>query len=140
MILDIRRTVLVRAYVVTIVAAMCTCRHQCKALPHADRCSGLITLLLLAISIKAAFFMYNVDMAILAAPVATLFAFTTLRTALPGAPSGFGEHLTILDCIREAERYTTGAIIGTLLVLSVTFSTEALHQISLAPCLRSPAS
>ncbi|GJE91730.1 hypothetical protein PsYK624_078810 [Phanerochaete sordida] len=71
--LDIRRTVLVRAYVVTIIVAM-----------------WLITLLLLAISIKAALFMYNVDMAILVAPVATLFAFTTLRTALPGAPSGFG--------------------------------------------------
>ncbi|GJE91553.1 hypothetical protein PsYK624_077030 [Phanerochaete sordida] len=80
--LYIRRTALVRSYVVILVGAM-----------------WLITLCLLAISFKAAFFGYNVDVSILAAPVGTLFAFTTLRAAMPGAPAAFGANIDFVGTL-----------------------------------------
>ena len=33
---------------------------------------------------------YNVDVAVLVIPVTTLFAFTSLRGSMPGAPAAFG--------------------------------------------------
>jgi len=53
-------------------------------------CPGAISLVLLFITIKAMIFGYKVDVSVLLVPVATLFAFTTLRGSLPGVPSGFG--------------------------------------------------
>lgn len=87
--LYIRRTVLVKAYVIILVVAMCE-SSELHSVSQSHRYPGLIALLLLAISVRATFFQYEVDVTILAAPVATLFAFTTLRTAMPGSPSAFG--------------------------------------------------
>ncbi|GJE91726.1 hypothetical protein PsYK624_078770 [Phanerochaete sordida] len=106
--IDIKRTVLVRAYVVTIVIAM-----------------WLITLLLLVISIKAVFFRCEVDTTILAAPVATLFAFTTLRTAMPGSPSGFG---AIIDFVGTLPALATLIAITVLCLLHVLLRSKRLES------------
>ncbi|KAI0039646.1 hypothetical protein FA95DRAFT_1567053 [Auriscalpium vulgare] len=71
--LSITRGVLVKAYVMSIIIAM-----------------WIIDLMLVAISIRAVLFGYKTDSAILVVPIATLFAFTSLRSSMPGAPAAFG--------------------------------------------------
>lgn len=52
---------------------------------------GMITLTLLLVMVTSVFFGFRQKGEILVVPVATLFAFTQLRTSMPGAPDGFGE-------------------------------------------------
>ncbi|KDQ62017.1 hypothetical protein JAAARDRAFT_190715 [Jaapia argillacea MUCL 33604] len=62
----------------------------------------LVTLTFLAASIAVIFFRMAMPAAILALPVAALFAFTQLRSTLPGAPAGFGaiiDFVGILPCL-----------------------------------------
>ncbi|GJE91727.1 hypothetical protein PsYK624_078780 [Phanerochaete sordida] len=106
--LNIQRTVLVRAYVVTIILAM-----------------WLVTLLLLVIAIKAIFFRGKVDTTILAAPVATLFAFTSLRTAMPGAPSGFGAIIDFVGTLPTLATLITITVVCLLHVLLRSIGDEA---------------
>ena len=56
---------------------------------------GLITLTLLLVMVTSVFFGFRQKGEILVVPVATLFAFTQLRSSMPGAPDGFGEYLVI---------------------------------------------
>ncbi|KAI0315811.1 hypothetical protein OF83DRAFT_1173488 [Amylostereum chailletii] len=69
----ISRTWQVKAFVVLIFAAM-----------------WAIDLLLLAIAIRGVFFRYPMEATVLVIPVTSLFAFTSLRSAMPGAPAEFG--------------------------------------------------
>lgn len=55
------------------------------------RDAGLITLTLLLVMVTSVFFGFRQKGEILVVPVATLFAFTQLRSSMPGAPDGFGE-------------------------------------------------
>lgn len=89
----IHRATPIKLYVLIIIIALCTCftLHAHEVPAHTSLpLAGLITLLLLAISIKAVFFRYHVDVAVLMVPVGTLFAFTSLRTSMPGSPTSFG--------------------------------------------------
>ena len=67
-----------------------------------DASPGLVTLILLAATVAAAILCEVVAKEILAIPVATLFAFTSLRGTLPGAPTGFGK--------RQASNFVTAAV------------------------------
>ncbi|KAI0044311.1 hypothetical protein FA95DRAFT_1562371 [Auriscalpium vulgare] len=71
--LTVKRGVLVKAYVIIIVIAM-----------------WLIDLVLMAIAIKAVVYGYKIEASVLLVPVATLFAFSSLRASMPGAPTSFG--------------------------------------------------
>jgi hypothetical protein len=51
----------------------------------------MITLMLLLVMFTCVFFGFRQRGEVLVIPVATLFAFTQLRNSMPGAPSGFGE-------------------------------------------------
>ncbi|KDQ62018.1 hypothetical protein JAAARDRAFT_45428 [Jaapia argillacea MUCL 33604] len=62
----------------------------------------LVTLTFLAACIAVIFLRMAMPSAVLALPVATLFAFTQLRGTLPGAPAGFGaiiDFVGILPCL-----------------------------------------
>ncbi|TFY78783.1 hypothetical protein EWM64_g5230 [Hericium alpestre] len=50
----------------------------------------LVNLDLTAIMIKAVCFRYRMEPSVLVVPVSTLFAFTSLRGTMPGAPASFG--------------------------------------------------
>lgn len=77
--------------------------------------SGLVTLCLLAIMVKGVIMGRGQRVEILVVPVSALFAFTSLRDTMPGAPGSFGtptvRHITYssfeLTC-----GYSQGAIIG----------------------------
>ncbi|KAF5348056.1 hypothetical protein D9758_010006 [Tetrapyrgos nigripes] len=51
----------------------------------------LVTLILLLVMITSVFFGFRQKGEVLVVPVATLFAFVTLRQSMPGAPEGFGD-------------------------------------------------
>lgn len=53
--------------------------------------SGLITILFLWVATAALIWPANTVRELFAIPIATLFAFTSVRANLPGAPDGFGE-------------------------------------------------
>ncbi len=44
-------------------------------------------------------------------PVGTVFAFTQLRSTMPGAPEGFGT-LFLVDPILNADMYNPGDVLG----------------------------
>ncbi|KAI0308657.1 hypothetical protein OF83DRAFT_1160372, partial [Amylostereum chailletii] len=90
----ISRTWHVKAFVILIVGAMWT-----------------IDLLLLATTIRGVFFGYPIEAEVLVVPVSSLFAFTSLRSAMPGAPKDFG---TVID------------FVGTLPALTCLIITSAL--------------
>ncbi|KAI0044320.1 hypothetical protein FA95DRAFT_1562383 [Auriscalpium vulgare] len=71
--LVISRAALVKTYAIVAIMAMWS-----------------ITLCLVAIALKAVVFGHTMDSAALVVPAATLFAFTSLRSTLPGAPAQFG--------------------------------------------------
>ena len=52
--------------------------------------AGLVTLTFMAICVLNVFFGKGINNGVLVLPMGTLFAFTQLRSTLPGAPSGFG--------------------------------------------------
>ncbi|GJE91585.1 hypothetical protein PsYK624_077350 [Phanerochaete sordida] len=108
----IRRNPFVIAYVVILVITM-----------------WIITLLLLAIAIRSAFFRYKTDATILVAPVATLFAFTTLRTSMPGSPSSFG---AIIDFVGTLPSLTILVVIAIITLSQVLFKAKREHHISVA--------
>lgn len=69
----------------------------------------------MAIVLKAVAFGYQIEGTVLVVPVATLFAFTSLRTSLPGAPAAFGACLLTPmteNFITEVRFAVPGAIIG----------------------------
>ncbi|TFY74664.1 hypothetical protein EWM64_g9350 [Hericium alpestre] len=81
--------------------------------------TGLISLVFAVITIKCVLFGHGLEASILVIPVATLFAFTSLRAAMPGAPSGFGERdsASTVSSADLASLRTSGAIVdfvGTL--------------------------
>jgi hypothetical protein len=57
--------------------------------------SGIITLVFVASTITTAVFGYAQKVELLVIPVPLLFAFTQLRSTMPGAPNGFGNSLFI---------------------------------------------
>ncbi|PCH43610.1 hypothetical protein WOLCODRAFT_164581 [Wolfiporia cocos MD-104 SS10] len=62
----------------------------------------LITLTFIMACVTSVFFGKGIKGEVLVLPVATLFAFTQLRSSLPGAPSGFGAEIDfvgILPCL-----------------------------------------
>jgi hypothetical protein len=56
---------------------------------------GLVTIPFLYITLAAVLYEESVVKEMFAIPVASLFAFPSLRSNMPGAPEGFGEHLQI---------------------------------------------
>ena len=93
--LSVTRGVVVRVYAITIIVAICKwSRLQFKndrITLWTDGSVGLVTLMLLSATVATVILGRVVAKEILAIPVATLFAFTSLRGTLPGAPSGFGK-------------------------------------------------
>ncbi|KAI0044326.1 hypothetical protein FA95DRAFT_1597486 [Auriscalpium vulgare] len=95
--LSIKRAGLVKTYVIVVILAMWS-----------------ISLGLVVISLKAVVFGHATDSAVLVVPAATLFAFTGLRSTLPGAPAGFDFVgtlpaigfllLAVLPCLHELGR------------------------------------
>ncbi|KAI0745820.1 hypothetical protein C8Q76DRAFT_42158 [Earliella scabrosa] len=62
----------------------------------------LVTLTFMAICVLNVFFGKGINNGVLVLPMGTLFAFTQLRSTLPGAPSGFGaaiDFVGILPCL-----------------------------------------
>lgn len=83
--LTITRGLVIRLYSVLIVLAI-----------------WLVTLAFLATCVAVVFLGRPTSAAVLALPVGTLFAFTQLRSTLPGAPAGFGadiDFVGILPCL-----------------------------------------
>ncbi|KDQ54707.1 hypothetical protein JAAARDRAFT_209368 [Jaapia argillacea MUCL 33604] len=62
----------------------------------------IVTLTLLGVCISAVFLGRGVSASVLVLPVSTLFAVTSLRATLPGAPAGFGavtDYVGLLPCL-----------------------------------------
>ncbi|KAF8267537.1 hypothetical protein EI94DRAFT_1801542 [Lactarius quietus] len=72
----IDRAMAVKLYVVTIIFGM-----------------WLISLALMAVTIKALIFRHKMETAVLVLPVATMIAFAQLRGSMPDAPAGFGTNI-----------------------------------------------
>ncbi|KAH8987878.1 hypothetical protein EDB92DRAFT_1817802 [Lactarius akahatsu] len=70
--LDVNRAMSVKLYVITITFGM-----------------WLISLALMAATIKALIFRHKIETAVLVLPVATMIAFAQLRGSMPNAPAGF---------------------------------------------------
>ncbi|KAI0034569.1 hypothetical protein K488DRAFT_83864 [Vararia minispora EC-137] len=106
----VQRAMPVKIYAVVIVVAMCMLHIELLNinLPPAE---GMINLILLYIALKATFFGYAVDNAILVIPVTTLFAFTSLRASMPGAPTSFGAYIgtsfNLVDALEFSWRMTS---------------------------------
>ncbi|KIP05295.1 hypothetical protein PHLGIDRAFT_161154 [Phlebiopsis gigantea 11061_1 CR5-6] len=92
--LVIRRTTLVKVYVLILVVAM-----------------WVITLLLLGIAAKAVLYGFQVESTVLVVPVATLFAFTTLRSSMPGSPSAFGAYIDFAGTLPSLALLVTVTVI-----------------------------
>ncbi|KAK7444355.1 hypothetical protein VKT23_015370 [Stygiomarasmius scandens] len=76
----------------------------------------LVTLILLLVMITSVFFGFRQKGEVLVVPVATLFAFVTLRQSMPGAPDGFGDLVGILPCLALlalSAAFTLGAFVLT---------------------------
>ncbi|KAK0492502.1 hypothetical protein EDD18DRAFT_1108887 [Armillaria luteobubalina] len=87
----------------------CTCFSLTKWPPHCDlawvtflRKQGyikrMITLMICLIMIATVFFGFRQRNEIIVVPIGTVFAFTQLRTSMPGAPEGF-DFAGILPCL-----------------------------------------
>ncbi|EAU87517.2 hypothetical protein CC1G_11189 [Coprinopsis cinerea okayama7 len=59
----------------------------------------IVTLILSLVMITSVFFGYKQRPEVLLIPVATLFAFTTLRQSMPGAPEGFGHMMDLVGLV-----------------------------------------
>ena len=68
---------------------------------YPDSPAGMVTLILMAFVVNA-ISGYRISVEILVVPVTALFAFTSLRTSMPGAPAAFGAafRLVLLDGIK----------------------------------------
>ncbi|EIM85892.1 uncharacterized protein STEHIDRAFT_121891 [Stereum hirsutum FP-91666 SS1] len=71
--ITVSRSTLVKTYAITVVMTM-----------------WLVTLVLLAVMVKGVIMGKGQKVEILVLPITTLFAFTSLRTTMPGAPQSFG--------------------------------------------------
>ncbi|TFK46608.1 hypothetical protein OE88DRAFT_875349 [Heliocybe sulcata] len=83
--LTVTRGPVIRVYAIAIVIAI-----------------WLVTLTFLATCIAVVFLHRSMSATVLVLPIATLFAFTQLRSTLPGAPTGFGadiDFVGILPCL-----------------------------------------
>ncbi|KZT23900.1 hypothetical protein NEOLEDRAFT_1170427 [Neolentinus lepideus HHB14362 ss-1] len=84
-VLTITRGPVIRVYAIAIVIAI-----------------WLVTLTFLATCVAVVFLHRSMSATVLVLPIATLFAFTQLRSTLPGAPTGFGadiDFVGILPCL-----------------------------------------
>ncbi|KAG2006035.1 hypothetical protein CC2G_002389 [Coprinopsis cinerea AmutBmut pab1-1] len=66
----------------------------------------IVTLILSLVMITSVFFGYKQRPEVLLIPVATLFAFTTLRQSMPGAPEGFGHMMGKARIIRSSHLFS----------------------------------
>jgi len=63
---------------------------------------GLVTLMICLIMITTVFFGFRQRNEVVVVPIGTVFAFTQLRSTMPGAPEGFGDILDfagVLPCL-----------------------------------------
>lgn len=95
--LKISRSTVVKVYAVIIVMVICTTSLSLRfppstgLRPNEDGAPlGLITLCLLGIMVKGVIMGQGQRVEILVIPVSALFAFTSLRSTMPGAPGSFG--------------------------------------------------
>ncbi|KAF8989866.1 hypothetical protein BDQ17DRAFT_1434178 [Cyathus striatus] len=79
--ITLQRSGLIKTYVLTIVIGV-----------------WLVTLTFVGSTMKV-IFRFEQPKEVFAIPIATLFAFTTLRTTMPGAPPGFGAIIGLLPCL-----------------------------------------
>jgi len=94
----------VKLYVVTIIFGM-----------------WLISLALMAVTIKALIFRHKMETAVLVLPVATMIAFAQLRGSMPDAPAGFG---TNIDLVGSLPTYVC-LVLTTVLALAYCLSVPA---------------
>ncbi|KAH6911934.1 hypothetical protein BKA70DRAFT_1098864 [Coprinopsis sp. MPI-PUGE-AT-0042] len=59
----------------------------------------VVTIILALVMITSVFFGFKQRPEVLLIPVATLFAFTTLRQSMPGAPEGFGDVIDLVGLV-----------------------------------------
>ena len=89
----VTRSQAIRIYAVLIVIAVCECRrHFVVIITHQLIWRvGIVTMTFLLICVISVFLGKGIKTEVLVLPVTNLFAFTQLRSTMPGAPSGFGE-------------------------------------------------
>ncbi|KAH9171316.1 hypothetical protein EDB89DRAFT_1118562 [Lactarius sanguifluus] len=80
--LRVNRALSVKLYVITIIFGM-----------------WLISLALMAATIKALVFRHKIETAVLVLPVATMIAFAQLRGSMPNAPAGFGTNIDLMGSL-----------------------------------------
>jgi len=100
----VNRAMAVKLYVLTIIFGM-----------------WLITLALMAVTIRALIFRHKMETAVLVLPVATMIAFAQLRGSMPDAPAGFG---TNIDLFGSLPTYVC-LVLTTVLALAYTLSVPA---------------
>lgn len=80
--LRVNRAMSVKLYVITIIFGM-----------------WLISLALMAATIRALIFRHKIETAVLVLPVATMIAFAQLRGSMPNAPAGFGTNVDLMGSL-----------------------------------------
>ena len=91
--IEVTRGPVVRLYAIFIVLVICRYLVVNGAVSASDwDClpTGLVTLTFMATCLMCVFFGKGISSGVLVLPMGTLFAFTQLRSTLPGAPEGFG--------------------------------------------------
>ncbi|KAK0221211.1 hypothetical protein EDD85DRAFT_960384 [Armillaria nabsnona] len=71
---------------------------------------GMVTLMICLIMITTVIFSYRQWNEIVVVPIGTVFAFTQLRSTMPGAPDGFGTYI-IFDYISSTQAPTLGHVL-----------------------------
>ena len=122
--LKISRGAVVQVYTISILIAICTWLFSSKTMvrSYTDHSVGLVTLTLLASTVSVVILGRKMAKEVLAVPVGTLFAFTSLRGTLPGAPVGFGKPLLGISGLQRLTNpmcagLLSGAIIDFMAVL-----------------------
>lgn len=122
--LKISRGAVVQVYTISILIAICTWLFSSRTTvrSYAGHSVGLVTLTLLASTVSVVILGRKMAKEVLAVPVGTLFAFTSLRGTLPGAPVGFGKPLLGISGLQKLTNpmcagLLSGAIIDFMAVL-----------------------
>ena len=89
----VTRSQAIRIYAVLIVIAVCEYRARFAVIITRRLIwrIGIVTMTFLLICVISVFLGKGIKTEVLVLPVTNLFAFTQLRSTMPGAPSGFGE-------------------------------------------------
>ena len=71
---------------------MCALSALLRSRSRSAYLTGMVTLTFLIICAMSVFFGKGIKREVLVLPVTNLFAFTQLRSTMPGAPPGFGKY------------------------------------------------